>query len=122
MTTYHISVAGKNEDGTEGLLANADGDIDIIAYVNRKLDLNAESEYAVTITETSGIGEDPKRTVLALTADGDTVSTLIGSKVRKERKAGKSVDEDNASENDGGADEDGSFPLPGEAQPELASV
>ena len=92
MNTYHIGVYT-----TDTAQANADGTIDVIGYIANKLELDAETTYTVDLRETDAIGGDSKRTVLNLTADGDTVSTLIASKIRKERKAereaGNAVDE-----------------------------
>lgn len=71
--------------------AYAHGTTNIIGYVVRELDLNPEFTYEVSLTETSALAGENVRTVLAITADGDTVVTLLKGKVSKERKAAKAA-------------------------------
>lgn len=67
------------------------GTTNIIGYVARELDLNPEFTYEVSLTETSALAGENVRTVLAITADGDTIVTLLKGKVSKERKAAKAA-------------------------------
>lgn len=83
--TYAIAI----KQGEE-YVANAEGNIDVIAYAAKHAGLDTpDAVFSVELTETDGIMKADVRTVLKLTADGETVDALIGSKVRKERKANK---------------------------------
>ena len=81
--TYALLISDANET-----LARVDGDIDVIAYVARKVNLDDARTYSVEFTETEGIGTDvDSRDVLKVTADGELVSLLLGKRIRSERKA-----------------------------------
>lgn len=81
--TYALLIAS-----TDKTLARVDGDIDVIAYVARKVNLDDAKTYSVEFTETEGIGTDvDNRDVLRVTADGELASLLLGKRIRSERKA-----------------------------------
>lgn len=81
--TYRLAVA----DSQGVAYADADGNIDVVAYVARKLDLDDQETYAVDFSETDGISGGEVQTKIRLTADGRNVAFLLARALRTERKA-----------------------------------
>lgn len=84
----------------ESMLADAFGDIDVVSYVARALIdtvKDTEPDVTVRVLAVEGIGanieSEAVRTVLSLTADGDTVATVLKSKLAAERKRVRSESE-----------------------------
>jgi hypothetical protein len=97
MKAYRLYVTDEKQT-----YAATDGSISLVAYTARQLELDAEHQYDVKLIETDGISGPDLRTVIMLTADGDTVATLLKAKITKERKS---------------ANEQGDEPAPGNETP-----
>ena len=82
--SYFIEVVNK---ATDEILAKAHGDLETIGYVARKLAVDADSTVSLLVTEAEQIGAEASRTVVALEADGETVLTVLKTRLRKEKKA-----------------------------------
>jgi predicted ATP-binding protein involved in virulence len=82
--SYFIEVVSK---ATDEVLARAHGDIETVAYHVRKLSLDANETYSAVVSEAEKIGEEAKRTVLSLVADGDTLAIVLKKKLSAEKKA-----------------------------------
>jgi hypothetical protein len=85
LTTYHISVNGRDET-----YADAHGDLDTINYIGKRVAKVIEGvgdDVTVKLVETSGIGGVELRSVLSITADGETAAVMLQRKLRSERKA-----------------------------------
>lgn len=97
---YHLTVAQPFENGERTLFAKTDGDIDVIAYVNTKLfgknsDHNFDNaELSVKFVELDAIGGDQTRNIMTITADADSVRTLLRNRVAKERKSERGTEDE----------------------------
>jgi hypothetical protein len=89
MKAYRLYVTDEKQT-----YAATDGSISLVAYTARQLNLDAEHQYDVKLIETDGISGPDVRTVIMLTADGDTVATLLKAKITKERKSANAEADD----------------------------
>lgn len=88
---YHLDVETLGDDGLA--IANAYGDLDIIAYVAKKAEKligssNAQ-EASLTLVEVERIGGANVRTIATLTADAETVAMVLKGRIANERKANR---------------------------------
>lgn len=113
--TYSLTI-----EDSQDVYARTDGDIDVIAYVARRVisqDLDEKETYTVAFSETEGIGSDVDvRDVLRVTADGELISLLLKKRLTAERKANKPAE--TAGQDDETAEQDGA----GDAQELVDSV
>lgn len=99
---YYLNVAGG--DGVNFALVN--GDIDEIAYglkrARKRMDASELEDFSVRFVRTEGIGGDESEGVkpTVLTADADTILTVLNKKIRAERKATRGSDEDETESED----------------------
>lgn len=101
--TYRLAV--ENADGVS--LADADGDIDVVAYVNRKLRLDeATGSFKASLEETDGISGQETRNILSMTADAEVVAFYLKRKITAERKAEKPAEAENTREVAGAVDQE----------------
>lgn len=82
---YHIDVE------SEGVtVANAYGDLDIIAYVARKAEAAIKAgdgqTASLTFIEVESIGGNQKRQIVSLNADAETVGLVLKGRITNERK------------------------------------
>jgi len=82
--SYFIEVVNK---ATSEILAQANGDLETIAYHVKKLALDGQNEYGVLLNEAEQIGAEAHRKVVSLEADGETVLTVLKARIRSEKKA-----------------------------------
>lgn len=85
-TTYHLDITtGTSNDS----IANAYGDLDIVAYVARKAVKNLDSagQSSVTLVEVEGIGGNDVATIVSLTADPGTVELVLRKRISELKKA-----------------------------------
>lgn len=87
---YHLDVTAI--DTSVGAIANAYGDLDIVAYVARKAEkqlkeLDSSAAASVTLVEVKAIDAETIRTIVTLTADVDTVGLVLRKRISAERKA-----------------------------------
>lgn len=91
LTTYHIGI----EDADGEAYADAHGSLGVISYVSKEVAKEVEADSSlitVKLTETDGIRGEAKRTVLAITADGETAAVMLKRRITAERKAGKTAE------------------------------
>jgi len=84
MPLYFFEAVNK---ATDEILARVHGDIDTVAYVARKLSLDAETEYAAVLQQVETIGGAVVRNLSALETNGEDVAFLVKKKITAERKA-----------------------------------
>lgn len=68
-------------------IADAHGDLDTVAYLVRKLNLQPGTEYTATINDLKHIGGDVERSVASVTGDHEIVNYVLGKRLRAERAA-----------------------------------
>jgi hypothetical protein len=90
MKTYHLSVNGITEQGTEGAyLASAYGDLDTMAYVARKANKAMEGieggQFSVNLVEVENILGDETRTIVETRGDAEVCAYVLNKRIRSER-------------------------------------
>ena len=87
MTTfYRIDVADEDE---KVIYAQASGDLGVISYISRQVvrELSGgEFTVLAMLSEIESIGGGVKRSILSITADADSVATLLKRRVANERR------------------------------------
>lgn len=89
METYRIAIT---EKGTETGIAQADGDLDTIAYVSRKATETVDAakdgaEFTVVLSRTDGINRPATTHLLDVSVDAEWVGPMLKKKIAAERKA-----------------------------------
>jgi hypothetical protein len=89
MTKFSLTISRSDEIET-----SAFGNVGLVSYAAKTAEFDAAESYTVSLTRKDETGNET--TITSLTADGDTVSTVLKSKLAKERKGLKGSEDETA--------------------------
>ena len=88
MTSYAFSIT--SEDG-DSVVSVSVGSLSLVSYAAKEASdfLTEDETYAVSFVQFGETDGDSDKTLVALTADADTVNTVVSARLRKLRKLAK---------------------------------